>query len=40
MNTNRPLACAAAVLAAAAIALAAPALSATYKWVDEKGVVH
>lgn len=40
MNTNRTLACAAAVLAAAAIALAAPALSATYKWVDEKGVVH
>jgi hypothetical protein len=40
MNTIRTLRCAAAVLATGAFAIGAPALAATYKWVDEKGVVH
>ena len=40
MNTSHPIRCVAAVLAAGTFAFAAPALAATYKWVDEKGVVH
>jgi hypothetical protein len=40
MNTNRTARCVAAALAAGLLALAAPSFGATYKWIDEKGVVH
>lgn len=40
MNMNRTSRRVTAMLAASLVALAAPALAATYKWTDEKGVVH